>query len=121
MVESVNVPDGSPPEPPRAPRAAIWPTAANGWIALVAAVVGLGSWVVLPIITTLFAERYPVTNTFVMPAIGTVLILVAAVLNVLSVWLWKQRSVLNIVAMAVVSAAAIFFTFIVVGEGIAGA
>jgi hypothetical protein len=121
MAESVNGPGGSPPEPPRPRRVAIWPTAPKGWIALVAAVIGLGSWVVLPIITTLFAERYPVTNTFVMPAIGTVLILVAAVLNVLSVWLWKQRSVLNIVAMAVVSAAAIFFTFIVVGEGIAGA
>ncbi|TXN30692.1 hypothetical protein FVP33_09280 [Lacisediminihabitans profunda] len=88
---------------------------------MAAAAVGLGTWVVLPIITTLFAERYPVTDTFVMPVIGTVVILLAALFNVLSVWLWKQRSVLNIVALAVVAPAAIFFTFFVVGEGIGGA
>jgi hypothetical protein len=56
-----------------------------------------------------------------MPAIGTVSILVAAVLNVLSVWLWTQRSVLNIVAMAVVAPTALFFSFVVVGETIGGA
>jgi hypothetical protein len=55
-----------------------------------------------------------------MPAIGTALIDLAAIFNVLCVWPWRERSVLNIVAAAVTIPSAIFFTFMAVGEGLAG-
>ena len=92
-----------------------------GWSAIVLSALGLGSWVVLPLITTIFGETYPVTDSFVMPVIGTVLIDLAAVVNVLCVWLWRERSVLNIIALGLTVPLALFFTFFVVGEGLGGA
>jgi hypothetical protein len=74
----------------------------------------------LPIITITFRDKYPVTDTWVMPAIGTVLIDLAAVFNVLCVWPWRERSVLNIIAAALTVPSALFFTFMVVGESLAG-
>jgi uncharacterized membrane protein len=56
-----------------------------------------------------------------MPAIGTVLIDLAAVFNLLCVWRWRERSVLNIVAAVLVIPMALLFTFIVVGESLGGA
>ena len=96
------------------------PRRSIGWWALAAAAVGLASWVVLPLITMNFRDTFPVTDTAVMPIIGVVLVDSAAVFNLLAVFRWKQRSVLNIVAVAVTAAAALFFTFIVVAEGLAG-
>lgn len=91
-----------------------------GWSAIVLSALGLGPWVVLPLITTVFGEAYPVTDSFVMPVIGTVLIDAAAILNVLCVWLWRQRSVLNIIALGLTVPLALFSTFFVVGEGLGG-
>lgn len=68
-----------------------------------------------------FREKYPVTDTWIMPAIGTVLIDVAAVFNLLCVWPWRERSVLNIVAAVLVIPIALLFTLIVVGEILGGA
>lgn len=72
-------------------------------------------------ITMTFRETYPVTDTWVMPVIWLVLADVAAGFNVLCVWRWKERSVLNIVAAALTIPAALFVTVMVVGEGLAGA
>ena len=111
------------PQPihPAVPQGVLWPTAPSGWFALVAAAIGLGSWIVLPLITSLFGTRYPVTDTFVMPIIGTVLILIAAIINVLTLWLGRQRSGANIVATVLTVMATLFFGFFVVGEGLGGA
>ena len=70
------------------------------------AVVGLGSWVVLPIITLTMRTRYPVTDTWIMPVIGAVTIGVAAAVNVLCLWRW-DRSTLNVIATAVTVLAAL--------------
>ncbi|TFD79867.1 hypothetical protein [Cryobacterium fucosi] len=80
--------------------------------------IGLASWLILPVVTTIFRETYPVTDTWVMPAIGTVRIDAAAVLNVLCVWLWRERSVLNVIALGVTVPLALVF---VVGEGLGDA
>jgi len=96
------------------------PSRALGWWALVLTIAGLAAWIILPIVTTVFREVYPITDTVVMPIIGVVLIDVAAVFNLLVLVLWKERSVLNIVATALTIPAALFFTFMVVGEGLAG-
>jgi hypothetical protein len=99
----------------------LWPRTALGRAGIVAAVVGLASWVVLPVVTTMFRDTYPVVDTWVMPAIATTLIDVAAVLNLVAVWLRRERSLLSILALAITLLAALFFTFMVVGETIAGA
>lgn len=117
-------PHGSAARPTRAPApwgATVWPTSAAGWLAVASAAVGLGSWVVLPLITSIFADRYPVTDTYVMPVIGVALTAIAAVINVLVVWRGGQRSGVNVVAAALTVAATLFFGFFVIGEGLGGA
>jgi hypothetical protein len=99
----------------------MWPTMLGGWVALGTAAVGLGSWIVLPVITSLFGDTYPVTDTFVMPVIGLVLTVVAAVVNVLAVGPGRQRSAVSIVAAGLTVGAALFFGFFVIGEGLGGA
>ena len=84
-------------------------------------VVAVASWIVLPVVTTLFRDTYPVTDTWVMPAIGTVLVDIAAILSVWCIWRVRERSVLNIVAAVLMIPMALFFTLMVVGEGLGGA
>ena len=99
----------------------MWPTAPSGWFALIAALVGLGSWIVLPIVTTLYRDTYPVTDTVVMPIIGTVLVALAAIVNVVALWLGRQRSGLNVIFTVLTLAGADFFGLFVIGEGLGGA
>ena len=96
------------------------PGSAVGRWALVLSVLGLSAWVVLPVITGVFRETYPITDTVLMPVIGTILIDAAAAFNVFCVWRCKERSALNIIATILTIPAALFFTFMVVGEGLAG-
>ena len=107
--------------PPERWAAAVWPSAARGWWALAMTAIGLGSWLVLPLVTTVFGETYPVTDTFVMPVIGLVLVALAAVVNVLVVWRGGQRSAMNLVAAILTVGATLFFGFFVIGEGLGGA
>ena len=119
MLASNDGPDNTtnPASPPRP----VLPKTAIGWWALGASAVGMASWVVLPVITAVFRDVYPITDTWVMPAIGTALIDVAAIMNVLVIWRWRERSVLNIVTTALTVLLALFFTLFVVGEGLSGA
>lgn len=98
-----------------------WPTAPSGWFALGVALVGMGSSIVLPIITTHFRDDYPVTDTVVMPIVGLVLVTLAAIINVLTLWLGKQRSLLNVIAATLTVAASLSFGLFVIGEGLSGA
>ena len=107
--------------PASPPKRSVLPKTTIGWWALGASVVGISSWVVLPVIRAVFRDAYPITNTWVMPAIGTALLDVAAILNVLVIWRRREQSVLNIVAPVLVILMALLFTFIVVGESISGA
>ncbi len=117
--------EGSAASPDRSPAqhtaasSSLLPTARLGWFALVAAAIGLGSWIVLPLLTGL-REQYPVTDTVVMPIIGLVLTLIAAVINVLAVWLGKQRSVLNMLAALLTVAVTVFFGVFVIGDVLGG-
>jgi hypothetical protein len=101
-------------------RIAVLPKKKAGRWALISTVIVIAACAALPVITITFRDTYPVTDTWVMPAIGTILIDVAAVFNVLCVWLWRERSVLNIIAAVLTIPSALFFTFMVVGEGLAG-
>ncbi|HEY3548617.1 MAG TPA: hypothetical protein VGK17_21290 [Propionicimonas sp.] len=106
---------------PTRPQPPLWPTAGIGWLALAAAAIGLGSWIVLPIVTTVFRDSYPVTDTVVMPIIGLALVVLAAIINVLTFWLGRQRSTVNTVAIVLTVAATVFFGVFVIGEGLGGA
>lgn len=102
-------------------RTRIVPDTGFGWLAVIAAAVGLGSWIVLPVITSLLRDEYPVTDTYLMPVIGLVLTVIAAVVNVLAVWLGRQRSIMSLVAMFLTVMASLFFGLFVIGEGLSGA
>jgi hypothetical protein len=97
-----------------------FPNIGISWWTLVASAVGIASWLILPVITMKLRDIYPITNTWVMPAIGTFLIDVAAILNIIVIWRCKERSILNIIAAILVIPMALFFTFFVVGEGLGG-
>jgi hypothetical protein len=99
---------------------AILPRSKSGWWALILTVIVIAACVSLPIITITLRDKYPVTDSWVMPAIGTVMIDLAAIFNVLCVWPWRERSILNILVAVLTVPSAIFFTFMVVGEGLAG-
>ena len=99
---------------------AVLPKTKAGWWVLILTVIVIAACVSLPIITINLRDKYPVTDTWVMPAIGTFLIDLAAVFNILCVWPWRERSVLNIVAAVLTVPSALFFTFMVVGESLAG-
>ena len=88
--------------------------------ALVFTAIGLASWIILPLITMNFREEFPVTDTWIMPVIATVLIVLAAVYNAACIWRWHERSTLNIVATIVTLPVAIFSAFMVIGEGLSG-
>jgi hypothetical protein len=119
MSDSVDAPDQKPASQARS-RRAIVPRTAVGWWALGLTAVGIASWVALPLITVTFRDTYPITDTWIMPAIGIVLTDLAAVFDLLCVWPWHERSILNIVATVLMIPAALFFTFMGVGEGLAG-
>jgi hypothetical protein len=99
---------------------AILPKKKAGRWALIITVIVIAACAVLPVITINFRDSYPVTDTWVMPAIGVVLIDLAAIFNILCIWTWRERSVLNILAAVLTVPSALFFTFMVVGEGLAG-
>ena len=101
-------------------RIAILPKTRSGWWALISTVIVIAACAALPIITITLRDKYPVTDTWVMPAIGTILIDLVAVFNVLCVWPWRERSILNIIAAVLTVPSALFFTLMVVGEGLAG-
>jgi hypothetical protein len=102
-------------------RAGMLPKTPIGWWALGVAVVAVASWVVLPVTTVTFRDTYPITDTWVMPAIGTTLTDAAAILGVLAIWRRREQSALNVGAAVVTVLAGAFFTFMVVGEAIGGA
>ena len=99
---------------------AILPKTKAGRWTLILTVIVIAACAALPVITINFRDRYPVTDTWVMPAIGVVLIDLAALFNVLCIWPWRERSVLNILAAVLTIPSALFFTFMVIGEGLAG-
>jgi len=74
----------------------ITPAIKIGWWAIVLAAIAVVSWTALPVIGVLvFGEQ----NSGAFMVAAMVLAVAAAVFNVLSVSVWKQRSVLNIVAV----------------------
>jgi hypothetical protein len=119
MSDPADVPHQAPGAESRWGFAILPKTKAGRWALIFTAIV-IVVCLLLPVITVTLRDNYPITDTWVMPAIGTILIDLAAVFNVLCVWPWRERSALNIAATVLTVTSALFFTFMVVGEGIAG-
>ena len=64
----------------------MFPDTGFGWFAAICAAVGLGAWIALPIITSVFQDEYPLTDSYLMPVLGVSLTVLAAVVNVMAVW-----------------------------------
>lgn len=66
MSHASSPPPGSATGRPTLPPSAVWPTARSGWFAL-----AVEPWVwvldVMPIVTTLIADTFPVTDAVAMP------------------------------------------------------
>lgn len=118
MTETETRVSGGKPGPPGK---SFVPRTLAGRLALAAAGVALASWVVLPLITVTYRHTYPITDTWIMPVIGVVLLDVATVLNLLCVWRWGERSRLNVITTVLLVPTALLFTLIVIGEVLGGA
>lgn len=115
---------GSFESPGRAPadpgHTLFWPQTGLGRWALVMTVVAIASWFLLPLITVNFRDTYPITDTWVMPAILTLLTDTATALGIAAIWLRDERSVLTLAALCLMVPAALFVTAMVISEGLAG-
>ena len=89
-----------------------------GWVAIILALVAIASWVAFPIITMTYRTTYPVVNTWIMPAIATGLVDLAAIMSLAAVVVQRERSILILVMLALTIVAGVFFTAMVVGEGV---
>lgn len=98
----------------------IKPQTTLGWWGLVITLISIAAWFILPLITMTYRETYPITDTWVMPVIGMVLIDAAAVVNILAVWRCRERAIAVIIALCLAVPATVFVTLMVVGEGLAG-
>jgi hypothetical protein len=87
---------------------------------MVFAVLALLSLIVLPSITMAFRDTYPVVDTWVMPAINTVLLDTAAVIALLALWRKGERSAVGILSLVLTAPIGLFFTLSVLGELTAG-
>lgn len=108
------------PETSGSRRIQFWPQTTTGWWALILFVGALLSWIILPQITMTYREIYPVTDTWVMPTIAVLLTDAAAILGLFAIWRKHERSIANITALCLMITAALFVTWMLVGEGLAG-
>ncbi|MDF9809721.1 hypothetical protein M2116_000665 [Aurantimicrobium minutum] len=97
-----------------------WPHEKPGKVALWFAVAAFLLWLVLPMITGVFRETVPVTDTWVMPFIGVVGVGIAAAVNLFTYVFNRQRSVMNLIAMSLTVAFTVFTATFLIGEGLAG-
>ena len=80
------------------------------------AAIALMSLIVLPSITMVFRETYPVVDTWVMPAINTVLLDTAAVVALFAIWLKGERSAAGILSFVLTAPIGLFITLSVLSE-----
>jgi hypothetical protein len=97
-----------------------WPREKAGKVALWFAFAAFLLWVALPMITTVFHETVPITDTWVMPFIGVVGVSIAAVVNVFIYVFQRQRSVTNLVAMTLTVFYTLFSGVFFIGEALSG-
>lgn len=91
------------------------PQTRAGGGAVLAGVLALSLWLILPMVTMAYRETYPITDSWVMPTIGGIINIIVALLNVYVVWWRGQRAWLNLIAMAVLVVVALLAVMVLVG------
>lgn len=86
-----------------------------GGVAVLAGVLALSLWVILPSVTISYREIYPITDSWVMPTIGGVVSIIVAVFNVYVVWWRGQRAWLNLFSMGVLVIVALLALLVLLG------
>jgi hypothetical protein len=108
------------PAAPGPNRVAITPQTTLGRWTLVMTLIAIASWWAFPRITGAYRDTFPITDTWIMPAILMVITDVAAALSVLAIWRNHERSILVLMAAGVMVPSALFVSLMVIGEGLAG-
>ena len=86
-----------------APAASVMPTSGAGWLAIGLTVAGVASLIAVMVMASAANDPGAVDNGIMIAAI--VLLFGAALISLLCVTLWRQRSVLNILAVVVCAGA----------------
>lgn len=120
MGDSGKAPSGNLPSDAGENRFVFSPQTLLGTWAALLSLLAVVSWFVMPAITMAYRDVYPITDTWVMPAISVALTDAAALLGVLAVWRGHERSILNLVLLVILFLAGLFFTWMLIGEGLAG-
>ena len=94
------------------------PRTGLGWAAIFIALVAIASWVAFPFITMAYRSTYPLVDSWIMPAIATGLVDLAAIVSLAAVLARRERSILSLVTLVVTALAGVGFTITVVGEAI---
>jgi hypothetical protein len=106
---------------PQAGGRGILPRSALGWISIGATLLAPAiALFVMPRITMAYREVFPIVDTWVMPVTEIALLDAAAILNVVSVWFRRERSVLSIVFLVFALLAGLLFTAVGIAEAIGG-
>lgn len=94
------------------------PTTPLGWWAVASTGFVVLLMLAFPLITVNYREVYPITDSWVMPAVLTLSVDAAAVLHVVAIWQKGERSNLSVVLAVITVSAALFFTFIAIGGAV---
>lgn len=97
-----------------------WPKERSGKFSLLIGVLAFGIGFLLPVITGIFGETYPITDSWVMPTIGVAAMIIAAVSNIFTYTFMRQRSVANLIMLSITVFWACFTATFLIGEGLAG-
>jgi hypothetical protein len=89
-------------------------TRAGVWVVL-AGLMGLSLWFVLPMVTMSYREIYPITDSWVMPVTSSVVTLIAAVVNGYVIVVHKERAWVNLGMTLVLSLIALVAVTMMIG------
>jgi hypothetical protein len=93
------------------------PTSSLGWCALGLSGLAIAAWFLLPLIATALIGT-STTSNFIIQLVGLFFLDLAAVLDLFTLWRKKERSLLCILATAITFPLALFFTCIILAEGL---
>ena len=93
----------------------IWPRTPFGIAAVCVGLLALSLWFVLPMVTMHYREIYPITDTWVMPLIGGVVTIMAALVNGYAVLVRKERAWLNLAITLLVGLISLVALIVMIG------
>lgn len=99
---------------------AFWPQTSAGWVALALSVIAIASLFLAPLVTITFRHTFPVVDTWLMPTIMGALLAIAALGGLIAVWRRRERSILSLIVLALMTLGTVGAAFVLVGGVITG-